>query len=523
VIHFNRPVSIGTDGESIFVTTRDWGRIYHFSAAGDLIKKIQLGENVRLRGIRLLNNQIYVVNQTVCRVMILDKQLTIRNYHDLSRFSPLLDSIDVDHDGTIFCTDQANHCIYKINSDGSVSVMAAGKLSSPRGIRVAGDYIYVCDRDNDRICRIHKNTLNIRTFLSWGRGNGRVRKPVDIEFYQGLFFVCDQDNYLVQIFDKDFQFVGQVGGKGTEPGTFDMANSLCRFKKYILVSNRGCDRIDLLDPEAFTVKSFILPQQKDGIFRRPSGICIGHKKKIYVADRHNNCIQIFDHMNRHVSTLRGDMNFSFNQPTAVELDSGQNLIIADRENHRILRHDGKSIHEIVVHTGLKSPRDVAVDRADNLYIADTGNQRVVVKSADGKTEKIIGEGICAKSIHISGQNQIIVADFDQNKFYLLKDDVKMDFFDFLGIQHKFKKVRGIFLFGKDIYIADRDDDRIYKFSIGGKLEKTIGGRGPEHGKFRHPAAVKVKDSVVYVVDRDNDRVELFDPNFNHMSTIGLGH
>ena len=66
----------------------------------------------------------------------------------------------------------------------------------------------------------------------------------------------------------------------------------------------------------------------------------------------------------------------------------------------------------------------------------------------------------------------------------------------------------------EIYVADGyGNARIHKFSADGKLLLSWGEPGGEHGQFRLPHSVRVdKQGRVWVVDRENNRIQIFDGN-----------
>ena len=520
MIHFNRPVSVAAGSDKIFVSIRDGGAIYIFSNSGQFEKKSILGVSDRIRGLRFFKGRLYAVIQSAGKVLIMDPNLNITGQHDLKVFSPSLDSVDADSEGTVYITDIRHHCIYRVHPDGSRDVLGKGALKSPRGIRARPEGIYVCDRDNDCIRLIDKITGTVRTFLSHGRGKGMVRKPTDLEFIGDEIYVCDQDNYLIQIFNKEFKYIDQIGGKGTAVGTFDMANSMCQQGGSVLISNRGCDRIDRVDTDTRKTQIFILPEMQAGIFRRPSGICINDQNTLYIADRHNNCIQIFDNQSRYRRTLAGNLMISLRQPTAIEVNNRGELIIVDRENNRLVIYDGEQYTPVEFQLGLNQPRDVAVDRHDNIYVADFGNRRVVRKSAGSGAEEVICSDMGAKGLYVSPDNDLYVTDFDRNKIFLLNNGKMTNLIPDLQDEPIFNKIRGVCCHRQHLFIVDRDAECVMKLKKGGGMARKIGGRGPEHGRFRHPVNIKIKNENAYVVDRDNDRIEVFDTDLNYLTTIG---
>ena len=77
-------------------------------------------------------------------------------------------------------------------------------------------------------------------------------------------------------------------------------------------------------------------------------------------------------------------------------------------------------------------------------------------------------------------------------------------------------------------IAVDDTDNIYvssqhklqKFTSSGELIKCIGWGGSKEGEFDDPRGVTIHSNQVYVCDRDNDRIQVFDLNLNFIRSIG---
>ena len=61
-----------------------------------------------------------------------------------------------------------------------------------------------------------------------------------------------------------------------------------------------------------------------------------------------------------------------------------------------------------------------------------------------------------------------------------------------------------------VYVADRLNDRIKKFTSGGKFLRSWGGRGAGPGQFIAPHGVAVDaNGYVYVADTGNNRIQKF--------------
>ncbi|MBI3045982.1 MAG: 6-bladed beta-propeller [Candidatus Harrisonbacteria bacterium] len=73
----------------------------------------------------------------------------------------------------------------------------------------------------------------------------------------------------------------------------------------------------------------------------------------------------------------------------------------------------------------------------------------------------------------------------------------------------------------NIYVADRDNDRVQKFDGFGIFVTKWGTNGTGNGQFKKPYGVAI-DSLnnVYVTDKDNDRVQKFDSSGNFLLKWG---
>ncbi|HWU08971.1 MAG TPA: RICIN domain-containing protein [Streptomyces sp.] len=150
----------------------------------------------------------------------------------------------------------------------------------------------------------------------------------------------------------------------------------------------------------------------------PLGVAVDSAGDLYIADYGNHRVRKVTKADGKISTVAGTVapglapdgtiavTAQLKNPTAVTLDSGGNIYIADYGNHRVrkvTKADGKI--STVAGTGaatfggdnvdaisapLNGPLVVAVDSADDLYIADHGNHRVRKITADKKINTVAG-------------------------------------------------------------------------------------------------------------------------------------
>ena len=97
---------------------------------------------------------------------------------------------------------------------------------------------------------------------------------------------------------------------------------------------RGRDYLDVARP------LFIIGGEgsDNGKFCRPWGICCDNEGRIYVADRSNNRIQVFENNGKFKLKFghSGSKVGEFDRPASVAVDESlKRIVVADKDNHRL--------------------------------------------------------------------------------------------------------------------------------------------------------------------------------------------
>jgi len=189
--------------------------------------------------------------------------------------------------------------ILKINQQGEVvTSFGGGMFIWPHGIEV--DYegnVWVTDAVKDQNIpdgdnRGHqiikfspegKVLLRLGTPGEAGNKDHQLNSPSDLVLdTDGYIYVIDghsdDSNPRVKKFDSNGKFIKQWGSRGYGPGEFQNAHSITRDNQNrIFVADRGNNRIQIFDKEGNHLANWTQ-------FGKPSGVFIDNNNNLYVAD-----------------------------------------------------------------------------------------------------------------------------------------------------------------------------------------------------------------------------------------------
>jgi DNA-binding beta-propeller fold protein YncE len=135
------------------------------------------------------------------------------------------------------------------------------RFNEPEGVAVSSSgNVYVADEENSRIQKFTKTGKFIRTWGTYGTGNGQFDEPKNIALDSlGNVYVTDYGNNRVQKFKNDGTFIKKWGFIGTGNGQFNGPSGIGvnLNTNNVYVSDEGNSRI-----QEFT---------KDGAFIRTWG------------------------------------------------------------------------------------------------------------------------------------------------------------------------------------------------------------------------------------------------------------
>ncbi|NIO49633.1 MAG: hypothetical protein GTN73_09405 [Candidatus Aminicenantes bacterium] len=251
-----------------------------------------------------------------------------------------------------------------------------GEFKFPGDVAVDEDgNIFVADSDNFRIQKFDSDGNYLAQWGSQGTGNGQFGTPTYIEYApDGNLYVGDWGNNRVQIFDTSGTYIGQfatVGGPGdsfiAENGDIyvpDNTNNLVRWFDPTFVLRLTWGGVGT-GPGQFT-NLWIIKASPDG-------------GRLYIMDQANDRVQVFTNNGVYLSQFVGAGTAPGQCVNCLGLgvDNFGLVYVADRHDGMIQIYDeyGGFIEEFVVAPGIWG---VCFDIDNNLYVVDSWNNMVHV-------------------------------------------------------------------------------------------------------------------------------------------------
>ncbi len=214
--------------------------------------------------------------------------------------------LKIDKDGNIWATDVGAHTVMKISPQGQVLLTLGTKgqrgawdastqlLNEPNDIAIGrnGDLFVVQGHTpgamgDPRVLKFDKNGKFIK---SWG-GKGKEPGKFDVAHgiaidAKGLLWVTDRENQRIQVFDADGKFIRELKYAGL-PCSLDIGS------QYIYMVNGFAGQVLRMDLDGKVLAVTGKPGKGIGEFGEAHVIAVSPKGEIYVADSVNAAVQKF--------------------------------------------------------------------------------------------------------------------------------------------------------------------------------------------------------------------------------------
>lgn len=223
----------------------------------------------------------------------------------------------------------------------------------------------------------------------------------------------------------------------------------------------------------------------------------------------------------------------FHLPVAMAIRGDGRIYVASRSHAEALNIVGIQIvslqHDFYGTIGgygrgdgqMVSPTALALDSDDNLYLADDALQRITVYDREGRFLSKWGSSGAGdgeidgpSGLAFDGDGNLLVVDHMNHRVQrFTREGRYLDQFGSFGNgDGQLNRPWGIAVSADDhIYVADWRNDRIQKFAPDGGFVARFGSSGDGDGQLNRPSGVAVDcDGNIYVTDWGNQRVQVLD-------------
>ncbi|HSD13827.1 MAG TPA: T9SS type A sorting domain-containing protein [Flavobacterium sp.] len=323
------------------------------------------------------------------------------------------DGAVVNSQGDIFISDQSNHTIRKIQTDGAVSTFAgsgvaglldgtgtAARFYYPAGMAIDGnDNIYVADYSNHSIRKITPGGV-VTTYAGLGLA-GITDGTIDVAKFNGPtgvgtdasgnVFVADYGNHKIRKISVSGEVTtvagagsaGNANGSGASASFYHPAIVAVDSQNNLFVTDEGNNKIRKISPagDVTTFAGTGVAGANDAVassatFRGPTGVCVDNQGTVYVADYLNHLIR---KINTFGYSISPDLPNGLNLNPVTGVISGTPTVTSPISDYTITATNsfGSSSFVVSIEVGTLSAEDFGLDTiniypnpvVDNLYVS----------------------------------------------------------------------------------------------------------------------------------------------------------
>ena len=433
--------------------------------------------------------------------------------------------------------------VLKINSDGSSmshffdysSIEGCGHVN---GLAIKGNRLILLDTAQAALFDVSmfEGKFDFTKHLKYGKGGGgQVRNPTDVNIVDDLIVVHDYHNYFTQFFDKNLNFLYQVGGKGQGINQFDLPVSGYAADDDLYICDQNNDRVVLLNSKSRKFSVIAEDTFIEGYLRRPSGIAVDGHQRIYVADRSNGVIQLFDENLNFLEILSVEHG-QLHRPSSIavfENNGDKQVAIIERKSGNdsslsiySLSEDKKMLRLCRQFNGdipLNDPQDMAVSKNGHIYVADTLNRRIIRVGFDGKLINQVdmvgisgNKRVLVKTIFVTDDDNVFTADFDKCIVYQFDSNLQIkDKIDFSSMKNELQVLRAVYATKSYLLLCVRGENQVLIADYQGVILKAVDCKKQTGLDWNQPVNIcAIKNGSIFIADKENDRVIKFDNNID---------
>jgi len=210
--------------------------------------------------------------------------------------------------------------------------------------------------------------------------------------------------------------------------------------------------------------------------------------------------------------IQGNGDGQFDAPRFAATDAAGNLYVTDEGNNRVEKFNsagaflGKFGSTGTGAGQFTNADGIAVSPGGDVYVVDSGIDRIDRFTANGQFVSAFGWGVLNGAAALQTCTTTCQAGIPGNGDGQLDTATDLDFGP-----------------NGQLYVNDRNNNRVQRFSADGAFLGKFGSTGSGPGQFGSPSGVgTAPDGSVYVGDNSNHRIAKFDANGNFLLAFGWG-
>ena len=239
-------------------------------------------------------------------------------------------------------------------------------------------------------------------------------------------------------------------------------------------------------------------------FDTPNGVCLDSiNRRIYIADNKNRRVSIYSTRGEHIS----DITDGLSSPYGVALGNPNELYVTDTAQHAIFKFfiPNYTLTSRVTEFDkgrqkFNFPKGIDVDSHNQIYVADSENDRVVVLGPHFELRNTIGNGILKRPLDVKVKYSKMVYVLDQSKekiqvfsMYGEREDTRID------LTKMFAPIFFTFDTRDNLLVSDYHHGCVNIYGQDGLLLHSIGKQGQNMGEFMRPTGLAITEEGRLIV------------------------
>ena len=262
---------------------------------------------------------------------------------------------------------------------------ADGNMIQPTGVAVNSQgHIFVFNKGNRQLMQFDTEGKYIRSF-----GHGIFKDPHGIRIDEDdNIWTTDLESHLVIKMSPEGRVLMVIGQNGTS-GLFEEVRKMVLFFKpadvafghdgeIYIADGYGNARVVHLDKDGNLIKAWGELGTEDGNFDNPHNIICDKEANVYVADRNNGRVQVFDSEGKFLQSWT-----NVGKPWGLAITDNQDIYMTDGDNEQLVQLDTKGNILGIYKAGsgtqagkLRAAHGIAIGKDGALYVTEVLNWRV---------------------------------------------------------------------------------------------------------------------------------------------------